>query len=359
MKKQRAFTAGILAGVLLLAMAGCSGKNPAEGADVPLESEASASVTDDRETGDTTSTTTQAVTTTPETTQPESTEPEQTKLTTAPAPVEPEEPETPSVPPVTTPEEIEPEPPAVDYRALYMQAMDNTMSQDSGWQETSLEVVIKVQGQELNYKQFNRLACTDFTVEDELLMTGFEELDGTRLQALLYYQDYMVYAAYEDLKVRAPISSDEELFALLNGDGTEDTVMDFQESYYEAITLMREEDGRQILEMTYKNDMAERLAAEVLEQLGITEEAYQAPSITGVSCTAQLAKGAVANISCEASCAVELAGATAQQTLPFEFSLKLNVKLSLPGETVEIVPPDDLDSYLSAEELEKEIAGRL
>ena len=132
--------------------------------------------------------------------------------------------------------------------------------------------------------------------------------------------------------------------------------MDFQESYYEAITLMREEDGRQILEMTYKNDMAERLAAEVLEQLGITEEAYQAPSITGVSCTAQLAKGAVANISCEASCAVELAGATAQQTLPFEFSFKLNVKLSLPEETVEIVPPDDLDSYLSAEELEKEIA---
>ena len=98
------------------------------------------------------------------------------------------------MPPVTTPEEsepeeIEPEPPAVDYRALYMQAMDNTMSQDSGWQETSLEVVMKVQGQELNYKQFNRLACTGFSVEDELLISGFEELDGTKLHVSLYYKN--------------------------------------------------------------------------------------------------------------------------------------------------------------------------
>ena len=133
--------------------------------------------------------------------------------------------------------------------------------------------------------------------------------------------------------------------------------MDYRVLYRQAWdAAMRRESGSQEITLaavmlTCKDDIAERLAAELLEPLGITKEYYQALSISEVSCTAQIEKGALKNISCELNCMAELIDAATGQTVSASFAFAMETAYSLPGEAVNLVPPDDLDSYRSAEEL--------
>lgn len=239
----------------------------------------------------------------------------------------------------------------MDYRVLYRQAWDAAMRRESGSQEITLAAVMDIAGQTMTYKQFGRLECTGFSMDDELLMTGYEEVDGMRMPMLMYYRDHMAYLGLGELKLRLPIASEEELSTLLNGENSEDSGVDFQEACFSDISLLGEENGRQTLTLTCKDDIAERLAAELLEPLGITKEYYQALSISEVSCTAQIEKGALKNISCELNCMAELIDAATGQTVSASFAFAMETAYSLPGEAVNLVPPDDLDSYRSAEEL--------
>lgn len=348
--KKLHIAAGILAGTLLLtALAGCTGKDPSVDTDTSWEAEASLSSTDGRETSDTTETQTETVTTVPEADHPESSVPQETQ--SDPGPTETEETERPAPPLVTPPEESQPETPEMDYRVLYRQAWDAAMRRESGSQEITLAAVMDIAGQTMTYKQFGRLECTGFSMDDELLMTGYEEVDGMRMPMLMYYRDHMAYLGLGELKLRLPIASEEELSTLLNGENSEDSGVDFQEACFSDISLLREENGCQTLTLTCKDDIAERLAAELLEPLGITKEYYQALSISEVSCTAQIEKGALKNISCELNCMAELIDAATGQTVSASFAFAMETAYSLPGEAVNLVPPDDLDSYRSAEEL--------
>ena len=182
--KKLHIAAGILAGTLLLtALAGCTGKDPSVDTDTSWEAEASLSSTDGRETSDTTETQTETVTTVPEADHPESSVPQETQ--SDPGPTETEETERPAPPLVTPPEESQPETQEMDYRVLYRQAWDAAMRRESGSQEITLAAVMDIAGQTMTYKQFGRLECTGFSMDDELLMTGYEEVDGMRMPMLM------------------------------------------------------------------------------------------------------------------------------------------------------------------------------